>query len=49
LVAMGFELRASHLIGRASTTWVTPLAPYVSVLILKKITHKYDDIVSRMW
>jgi hypothetical protein len=35
LAALGLELKASHLLGRSTTIWATPLAPYHSIFYQK--------------
>jgi lipid-A-disaccharide synthase-like uncharacterized protein len=40
VVVLGFELRASYLLGRHTTTWVTlPALPHVVLVFSLEITH----------
>jgi hypothetical protein len=43
LVVLGFELRASHLLHRCSTTWVTPPVLLLSVCFSDRVWHFFTQ------
>jgi hypothetical protein len=45
LAGLGFELRASHLLGRCATTWITSSQP-PSLYFFKLFSEVHTDIAS---